>query len=343
MDCSMKKKQNLVMQDIARMAGVSESTVSRALAGSPLVAQKTRARILELARAARYTVNESARNLRQRKSRTIEVVIPIEAHGRQQISDPFFLDMLGSIADALALREYDMLLSKRAPWANGGRRNPLLTGRADGIIIIGQGRQCTALANFARDNKPVAVWGAHLPGNDYVVVGSDNRLGGKKATAHLLQLGRRRIAFLGDTEQPEIALRHQGYLDALHEAGVKAQPALSINAPFDSAEAFAAAKALIESGEAFDAIVAASDVIAMSAIAALRQAGIAVPEDVSVTGYDNIASSAWFSPPLTTISQSIDKGGAALVEALFDQIKGGAGRSVVLPAELIVRGSCGKS
>ncbi len=339
----MKKTQNLVMQDIARMAGVSESTVSRALAGSPLVAKKTRARILELAKAAHYTVNESARNLRQRKSRTIEVVIPIEAHGRQQISDPFFLDMLGSIADALALREYDMLLSKIAPWANAGRRNPLLAGRADGIIIIGQGRQCAELSRFARDNRPVAVWGAHLPGNDYIVVGSDNRQGGKKAAAHLLQLDRRHIAFLGDTEQPEIALRHQGYLDALHEAGVQAHASLCIKAPFDSAEAFAAAQGLVRSGQRFDAIVAASDVIAMSAIAALRQAGLKVPEDVSVTGYDNIASSAWFSPPLTTISQSIEKGGAALVEALFEQISGGEGRSVVLPAELIVRGSCGES
>ena len=339
----MKKSQTLVMQDIARMAGVSESTVSRALAGSPLVAKKTRERILELAKTARYTVNESARNLRQRKSRTIEVVIPIEAHGRQQISDPFFLDMLGSIADALALRGYDMLLSKIAPWANSGRRNPLLAGRADGIIIIGQGRQCAELNDFARHNRPVAVWGAHLPNNDYVVVGSDNHLGGKTATEHLLKLGRRHIAFLGDTEQPEIALRHQGYVDALHEAGVEARTALNINAPFDSAEAFAAAKGLIRSVKHFDAIVAASDVIAMSAIAALRQAGLRVPEDVSVTGYDNIASSAWFSPPLTTISQSIDKGGEALVDALFDQISGREGRSVVLPAELIVRGSCGES
>ena len=100
---------------------------------------------------------------------------------------------------------------------------------------------------------------------------------------------------------------------------------------------------MIGSGVPFDAIVAASDVIAMRAIAALRQAGLVVPEDVSVTGYDNIASAAWFSPPLTTISQSIDKGGTALVDVLFDQLEGRSGRSVVLPAELIVRGSSSPS
>ncbi len=329
------------MADIARMAGVSESTVSRALAGSDLVAEKTRKRITELASAADYTINESARSLRLKKTKTIEVVIPIESHHRQHISDPFFLDLLGALADAIADRDYDMLLSKIPPWSKEKRSNALVSGRADGIIIIGQGRRRSELKEFARAHRRVVVWGAHIDGGDYAVVGSDNREGGRLAAAHLLSLGRKRIAFLGDVSLPEIKLRHAGYVDALKEAGMALDNSLTFNAPFDSEEAFVTANKLIESRVKVDAVFAASDVIAMSAIAAFRNAGASVPEDVSVVGYDDIFSSAWYSPAITTVSQSIHEGGEVLVKSLFEIMSGGTASSFVLPPKLVVRQSCG--
>ncbi len=335
------KQEELTMADIARMAGVSESTVSRALAGSDLVAEKTRKRITELASAADYTVNEGARNLRLKKTKTIEVVIPIESHHRQHISEPFFLDLIGALADAIADRNHDMLLSKIPPWSTDKRSNALVSGRADGIIIIGQGRRRAELREFTRAHRRVVVWGAHIDDEDHAVVGSDNREGGRLAASHLLSLGRKRIAFLGDVSLPEIKLRHRGYMDALKEAGIAVDEELTFNAPFDSEEAYATAKALVESNIKFDAIFAASDVIAMSAIAAFRNAGVNAPQDVSVVGYDDIFSAAWYSPALTTISQSIHEGGAALVKSLFALIEGETVSSVVLQPKLIVRQSCG--
>lgn len=335
------KPEDLTMSDIARMAGVSESTVSRALSGSPLVAEKTRRRILDLASAASYTVNEGARNLRLRQTRTVEVVIPLEPENRQHLSDPFFLGILGAIADALTDRGFDMLVSKVAPWARDGRSNSLVAGRADGIIIIGQGRRRMELRELAARHRAVVVWGANIDGADYAVVGGDNREGGRLAAAHLASLGRKRIAFFGDISLPEIAPRHGGYCDALAAAGVPADPALTVNVPFDPETAFAEAMAFAKSGARFDAVVAASDVIAMNAINAFRRAGLRTPEDVAVTGYDDIVSAAWFTPGLTTISQSIQVGGARLVDVLFAKMAGEDPATVVLPPRLVVRQSCG--
>lgn len=329
------------MADIARMAGVSESTVSRALAGSSRVAPATRTRIAELASAARYTVNEGARSLRLGRTRTVEVLIPIEPDNPQSISDPFFLDLLGAIADALTARGYDLLLSKSPPWGGSARGNSLVSGRADGLIIIGQGQRLKELRDLTRAHKQIVVWGAHLANEDYTIVGGDNQEGGRLACAHLIALGRRRIAFLGDPSLPEIAQRHQGYREALSAAGLLGDPALVAPAKFDREGAFVAAQALIARAPDLDGVVAASDVIAMSMISALAQAGKRVPADVGVVGYDDIFSAAWFNPALTTVSQSIHRGGEALVEALFASLAGQPAASVVLPAQLIVRASCG--
>ena len=131
-------KNKIQMVDIARMAGVSIATVSRALNGNPLVNEKTRQRILDLAKSCHYTIHCGAQFLRRGGNRTIGVVIPYTATNRQNISDPFFLNMLGSLADALTERQYDLLLS-RVNCDNLSQIAALYdTGRVDGIIIIGQ-------------------------------------------------------------------------------------------------------------------------------------------------------------------------------------------------------------
>lgn len=340
----MKRSDSeLTMADIARMAGVSESTVSRALSGSKRIAPDTRARILELAKTARYAINEGARSLRLRRTRTIEVLIPIEPDNPQHPSDPFFLDMLGAIADAVYERGYDLLLSRAAPWLREGGGNSILAGRADGIIVVGQGQRLPELRDLARAHRQIVVWGAHLGHDEYLVVGGDNRSGGRLAAEHLLRLGRQRIAFLGDPTLPETRLRHQGYLDALRDAGAPDDKALTWPCRFDSESAFAAAEALALAVPDLDGIVAASDVIAMSAIGALSKLGRRTPQHVGIVGYDDIGAAAWFNPPLTTVSQSIRAGGGALVEALFRRMEGLDAQSWSIPAELVVRASCGAS
>jgi DNA-binding LacI/PurR family transcriptional regulator len=279
--------------------------------------------------------------LRLKQTRTVEVVIPLEPENRQHVSDPFFLDLLGAIADALTNRGFDMLVSKIAPWAREGRANSLVAGRADGIIIIGQGRRRKELRELAARHRAVVVWGASVDGGEYAVVGGDNREGGRLVASHLVALGRKRIAFFGDITLPEIAPRHHGYCDALNAAGVSVDPALTVNVPFDPETAFETALDFAAKGPRFDAVVAASDVIAMSAVNAFRKAGRNTPDDVAVTGYDDIFSAAWFTPGLTTISQSIQTGGARLVDILFRKMAGEEPTPVVLPPKLIVRQSCG--
>lgn len=340
-EMSSIKRGETTMFDIAELAGVSESTVSRALAGSPLVNEVTRRRVLEIARKANYTVNINARNLRIKRARSIEVLIPLAERGRQHMSDPFYLDMLGVLADALYDHHYDLVLTKRAPWAQGVETNSLQCGRVDGIIIMGQGQDLDALREFTALHRQVVVWGGHLDDDNYVTVGTDNVEGARIATDHLIKLGRKRIVFLGDDAEPEIALRLQGYRKAFADRGVAVDESLIFSAPYDAREARLAADAMIATGAQFDGVVAASDVIAMSAITALRAAGRDVPNDVSVTGYDDILSSANFGPALTTISQQIEQGGKLMVELLLRIIEGEDVETTLIPTELVIRESCG--
>lgn len=327
------------MRDIARLAKVSESTVSRALADSPLVAEATKARIRELAARHRYRVNASARNLRLRTSRTVAVVIPLDPETNQHISDPFFLDMLGCLADALIERDYDLLLSKTL---EHGDSDYFGSGRADGLIVVGQAMQHERIRELAALGHPVVVWGVVERDREYCTVGSDNRLGARQATGHLLGLGRRRILFLGDGRLPEVAARLAGYLDAHRAAGVEPDPGRRVSCSFTSeAAAVALEQHLTESGADFDGIVAGSDVLAMSAIHVLHRHGLGVPDEVGVVGFDDIPAAAYYTPPLTTVRQRIDEGGRLMVRKLLAMIEGRPESSAVLPTELAVRRSCG--
>lgn len=331
----------VTMSDIARMAGVSESTVSRALSGSPLVAEKTKRRIAELARSTRYAVNEQARNLARGQTRTIEVMFPIERGTLQHVSDPFFVDMLASLTDALAEHGYDTLLTRSPPWDTDRPGCAFLGGRANGVIFVGQGRHRAEIRDFARQHRRVVAWGAVGLDEDTCVVGSDNAGGAYEATAHLARLGRRRVAFLGDTSLPEIAQRHVGYVRALDEAGLETIRTLQISAPFDVDLAREAAAALVALRGGFDAVFAASDVIALAAIAALREVGVNVPGDVGVVGFDDVALAAHVYPSLTTVHQRIRHGGQRMIAKMIGLLEGEAPSPEVLPTRLVVRQSCG--
>lgn len=333
-------KNKIQMVDIARMAGVSIATVSRALNGNPLVNEKTRQRILDLAKSCHYTIHCGAQFLRRGGNRTIGVVIPYTATNRQNISDPFFLNMLGSLADALTERQYDLLLS-RVNCDNLSQIAALYdTGRVDGIIIIGQWSRHDQLNELARNHLPFVAWGAQLPKQLYCSVGSDNLSGGILATEHLLSLGRRRLAFLGDKRLPEPEKRFEGYQKALLNFGLTSEPDLYIHASFAPLAAQRKLREhLDQHGLNFDGLVAASDLLAMSAIGVLREHGFQVPKDVSVVGYDDVDLAAHSFPPITTVRQSLDLAGVQLIESLLLVIDGKQPRSKILPTTLVVRDS----
>ena len=330
-------QKRLQMADIARLAGVSTATVSRALNHSPLVNEETRNRILELARSLKYSINIGAQNLRLKANRTVGVVVPFDSGTRQHLSDPFFLGMLGSLADALTERGFDMLLSRVDAEELDAAAAPFDSGRVIGIVLIGQWRHHDQLNQLAARQVPIVVWGAQLPQQLYTTVGGDNVSGGKQAATHLLAAGRRRIAFFGDINLPEVAHRYRGYCNALAEYGIAADPQLRVSVSFLPEGGAEAVAELQRRGADYDAVFACSDLLAMTAINSLRALGKSVPGDVAVVGYDDIELSTYFHPPLTTIRQPIRAAGEVLVDSLLALVDGQPAMSRQLETELIVR------
>ena len=325
------------MADIARLAGVAVSTVSRALAGSPLVNPQTRERVAELAKSLHYSVNVRAQSLRLKHNNTVAVVLPYDAPTAQHLSDPFFLALIGSLGDAITERGCEMLLSRIDADHLDQAAQPYLSGRAMGVVLVGQWHHHDQLDELALRRIPLVVWGARLPHQLYCTVGSDNVQGGRTATDHLFEQGARRIAFLGDTTLPEIAQRHDGYVQAHQARGTDCDPRLSCPVPFADRALDTEIGSLLKLAKPVDAIFAGSDLLAISAIAALLRQGRRVPDDVAVVGYDDIALARYCQPPLTTVRQPIEAAGKTLVDALMAQLAGERPKSVQLPTELVQR------
>ena len=327
------------MTELARLAKVDVSTVSRALADSPRVKAATKERVRKLAAEVGFEADAAARNLKTRSTNTLGVVVPIDPAKGQTISDPFYLEMLGAVTQAAARRDYDMLLTVPQRDESVAERRILRAGKADGIIIIGQAGRAERLNALADATDRVVVWGGRLEDVRYTVIGSDNAEGGRAATRHLLSLGRRRILFIGDAALPEVALRYEGLRAAHEAAGLSHDPGLVLPASFGALTVGAEVEAMARAGASFDAVFAASDVLAIGAMNALAAMGLVVPRDVAVVGYDNVGPAAQANPPLTTVDQGIAIGAEMMVDALLRKIGGERVPSRLTPTTLIVRGS----
>lgn len=337
---SRQSRKSTRLEDLAKRAGVSISTVSRALNDSPAINRRTKQAIWELARELDYPFRQRMPAGPIGAEATIAVVVPQPQARDGNIYDPFFFELLSGIAEAARERSCDVLVSHITPTNFEDLAFAMSTSRADGVIFIGQSSLHADFNRLASKDSRFVVWGAELPEQSYCSIGSDNPLGGRRATSHLTRLGRRKILFLGDTEAPEAMQRYRGYLDALDKAGIDALPEWYLPVHFEVESAEAAISSQIEQGLDFDGVVAASDLIAFGAIRALQASGRRVPEDVSVVGYDNVPFSRLARPALTTVSQDTAKAGRLLVSKLVDS-KGGSRRSERSPTELIVRASCG--
>jgi len=334
-------RRNTRLEDLARLAGVSISTASRALNDSPAVNSRTKQLIWKLAREHDYPFRRYMPAGPIGAEGVIALVTPRPQGREGRLSDPFFLELLAGVGEAARERGCDVIMSHFAPTSYDDLSAAMNTSRADGVIFLGQSTLHQSLNRLAETEGRFVVWGAQMPDQTYCSVGSDNLAGGRRATLHLARLGRRRIVFLGDLDPPEAMQRHRGYLEALAKSGIDVDPDLIIEAHFEVESAEASVDRLIRRGLKFDGIVCASDQIALGAVRALLQANLRVPEDVSVIGFDNVPFSRYSRPALSTIAQDTMKAGRLLVSKLIDNPGDSVGRSERIPTDLIVRESCG--
>jgi DNA-binding LacI/PurR family transcriptional regulator len=331
--------------DIAYRAGVSQPTVSRALRGSPTVSADTRRRVLAVAQQLNYRVDKNASNLRFQRSNTLALLMFEDPTSDDSAINPFFVAMLGSITRACAQRGYDLLVSfqqRSGDW----HKEYEDSRKADGLILLGYGDYLLyreRLERLTGQGTHFVRWGAVQPGQPGLSIGSDNFQGGYEAARHLLGLGRRRLAFLGGISGgcPEFLDRYRGLQRALGELDAPGGPALQVDAISTEEAGHAAAAALLARGAAFDAVVGASDLIALGAMRALQERGLAVPADVAIVGFDDIPAAGLANPPLTTMAQNTRLAGEVLVETLLRRIREEPAEACMLPARLVVRRSCG--
>lgn len=333
--------KSVTLADIAEIAGVSRSTASRALQDSTLISDATKRRVQKIARQHNYRPNLVARSLRLQHNRTVAFVLPFK-QDRDHLMDPFLSKFIGAIGVALRAHDYDLLITQGSTDdADIGARY-LQSGRADGIVFVGRTHADEHLVAQMAADAPMAVWGPQLPQQTYCTVGIDNVYWSQQAVSHLLAQGRRRIAFLSDEAGCiEIAHRYQGYAAALREADIPVDPALIAHVSAADLAGEQAMRRLLQRAPQIDGVFAKSDVVAIAAMQVLQENGRAVPDDVAVVGFDNIAMGSYTSPSLTTVSQNLTQGAPLLVEKLLQLINGETAASETIPGRLVIRQSTG--
>lgn len=336
----MAKESKLTLAGLAELAGVSASTVSRALNDNPLIKKETRERIQTLAAENNFSLNRAASRLRTQKTNVVAVILNLTDTTEQSISDPFLLKVVGDLNQALNAKGYEMLLSNSlmadGDWANYFIRSQ----RADGLIIVGQGKSSDKIEQAANHGAPVVVWGDPTTRAQYPIVGSDNALGGYLATNKLITSGCNKIMFLGDPEHAEMAQRYSGYKRALAEHDLAWQPELTLAIDITSQAAYQELNQyILSNGLQFDGIFAASDMVALGAMKALKERYINVPGDVSLVGFDDITMAELFHPALTTIAQNTKTAADAMVSALMQRLQGQQVESEMIDISLIERSS----
>jgi DNA-binding LacI/PurR family transcriptional regulator len=328
-------------KDVAALAGVSRTTVSFVVNGRSemKIPDETRRRVMDAAEQLDYHPHAPARQLAG--GRTYVIALVMRQSPEQVAGDAVLAETLRGLASAARTDGYRVMVESIPPDGPGGDYATLLRAQhADGLIISGPRIDDPSLADLLRDDFPLVIQGA-LPDLDVISVDVDNVAGARGAVEHLLSLGHRRIACITNAALVYTAAQERltGYREALAAAGIEPDGDLVIEAAFDAPSGHAAMAALL-ARTTFSAAFVASDVVALGAIGALREAGKRVPSDVSIVGFDDIPLAAYFDPPLTTVRLPAFELGQAAGRALLDRI---AERAIpprtLLPTELIVRAS----
>jgi len=324
--------------DIARLAGVSKSTVSRALNDSPLIGDETKERIRSIAKEHEFRMNVPARRLSLKQSHALALVT--YDYKAEMQPDVFMLEIMSGISRALHARDFDLLVIQVGEEDTEWPRRYLETGRADGFILLAA--MCTKkhLATLVDLRAPFIMWGVPPGSHEYCTVTGDSFAGGRIATERLVRRGCTRIAFLGGFEwDAEVKERYRGYEAALRDVGQTVDPALVVHAHWSEASAAEAMNELLTRAPDVDAVFVNSDRMAFAAMEVIQKHRRRIPDDIAVVGYDDVSIARYADPPLTTIRQSGPLAGRLLAEHLLQHLETGVITNVSIPAELVVRES----
>ncbi|MFJ7244271.1 LacI family DNA-binding transcriptional regulator [Kitasatospora sp. NPDC098652] len=332
-------------EDVARLAGVSRATVSRVLSGTAKVSEATRQRVEAAATALGYEPDVAAQSLSGARSRTIALgFFANDLWALSQLTRPqyhFHLDVLRHIEEAAAKAGYDLLLPSRPSSASSDSYVRLLRSRrVAGAIMVACPPNDVRTQALIESRLPTVFIDTIGTGPCATYVTSDNTAGARQVTEHLIRLGHRRIARVTGTEtDPSGQDRLTGIRQALAAHGIPEEPDLARRSDWSVEDAYRQTLALLEARRDFTAVIAESDMMALGVLRALHEHGLRVPEDVSVTGFDDIDLAAFASPPLTTVRQDAAAMGTGAVHALLSMVDGAAVEPVVLPTEVVVRRS----
>jgi LacI family transcriptional regulator len=331
----------LNLEDIARLAGVSKSTVSRVVNHHPNVSERTRTRVMRVISEQNFRPNSAARALVTQHTRVLSVVIP-QPYG-EAFTDPFFLLVLQNISRIATLKDYAIML-----WIGGHEEREerfaeriLQNAFFDGILIISADDKDPLLHTLRRAGYPfVQIGPPQFEGAHFV--DANNRRGAYDAGKYLASLGYRRIGLItGPLDKAEARDRLIGCLDGLAECGVSPLPEWIAEGNFDEPSGYRAMRRLLRHD--LQAVFASNDSMALGALRALDEAGLRVPDQMALVGFDDMPFAATTKPPLTTVHQPIADIGEAAARMLLELVEDGSAepRQVILPTRLVVRESCG--
>ena len=334
---------NLTLEDIARQAGVSRSTVSRVVNESPDVRETVRKRVLDVIQDAGYQPHAAARALASQRSGTIGLVLPHSVSFF--FTDPYYPHLTKGIAQAC--NQYDQTL---ALFLVGSKEDeekifPRLArkGFLDGVIVqSGHHGEQWIIGRFLDAKLPMVIAGRPFRADNVSYIDIDNVSAASLAVSHLIRLGRKRIALITGPTNSTVGIdRKQGYLKAITERGREVDEALVAEGDFTEAGGYYSMQRLLLAKP--DAVFAASDIMALGAIRAGREAGLRVPDDLAVVGFDDLPIATVSGIQLTTFRQPVVQFGAKAVEVLIDLIENGIDppRHIILDTELVIRDSCG--